>query len=682
MTVHALQSDFSRGALTPLLYGRHDKKGEFFGKAIAESKNFLILKYGILRRRSGTRFLGETKFANRVAVFRPFKFSATQAFFLEIGHQYIRFWTTDGEQILSGPNPYEVVTTYVEADVPRIQIAQSGDTIFFAHPNYPPKKLQRITNTNWSFSDVDFVDGPWLPLNDTTVTCDPASNPTVGGSQVLTFSSASAINGGAGFTNADIGRYIRVQCTTWCWFKITAVTNTTTVTATSQSAGATNAATTAWRLSAFGAYEGYPGSVEFFKGRLVWSRTNQRPRAHWLSMSQFPFKHEPTQPDGTVTDEHGFMVESLAANADEVLWLRETRSALQIGTASSIRTISSNSNGDVFGPRAYDEDLGVSGGTIAVVPVSAGASTVHPGRFGLSLNDLYYDFQANGLVAPDVSALSEHLLRSGVKEMAYQQTPSGMIYALTNEGKLVVTTYERYEKIIGLHAHETREGDEIESICSAPDYVNKRDALIMIVKRRINEQTVRYAEMLEPEFHNKDIEDAWFLDCAARYEGAPTNGVTGLDHLAGEIVSIFADGANLPTVQVSQDGEIDLPNGIEASRILVGLPMTARAKVLRASHDNNNGSQLGLEKRSPYVVLDVFETSGVKVAPVSTGIFEIVDFRSTNVPMNTATPLYTGTTKKTIDDQREQAEIDGQIEILCDLPLPATVRALNVGYEP
>lgn len=678
MTVHALQSNFSRGAITPLLYARHDK--DWYSTALAELVNFLVLKFGVIRRASGTRFCGEAKYHNKSADFRPFIFSSTQVFFLEFGDLYVRFWTVDGEQVLSGESPVEVVTTYPHTDVDRLQIVQNGDYLFIAHPDHPPKQLRRVSNTNWQFSSIVFEDGPYLPINDTAVTCDPSANPTVGGSLTLTFSSASAINGGDGFTNADIGRRVRVLCTTWCWFEITAVTNTTTVTVTSKSAGASHAAVTSWRLGAFGATPGYPGSVEFFKGRLVWSRTKTRPKATWPSMVGLPFRYDPSLPDGTVNDDHAFMIESLSSSAEEILWLKEA-AELQVGTASSIRTIAASDDTAVFSPRSYTDDLAVDGGTIPVPPVSAGSSTVHAGRFGLSLNDLYYDYQSNGLVAPDISALSEHLLRPGVKKLAYQRSPSGIIWALLHDGTWVGATYERYERIIGLHAHSTREGDAVESICTAPDQAHKRDAMIMLVRRTVNEATVRYVEMLQPEFQGQSMADAWFLDCAARYEGELTDTVAGLDHLAGEVVSLFADGATYPNVVVSQDGEIELPNAAKASKILVGLPKIASAKILRMNVDGRDGSLLGRKKRTPYVILDVLETSGVKVAPVATGKYETFRFRNTMDPMNTSPPLYTGTGKKVVEDSGSQDEIDGQITILCDQPLPATIRAFNVGYD-
>jgi len=53
-------------------------------------------------------------------------------------------------------------------DLNKIQICAINDVVFFAHPDYPPKKLTRITNTKWTFEDVEWDFAPTLDVNDTT----------------------------------------------------------------------------------------------------------------------------------------------------------------------------------------------------------------------------------------------------------------------------------------------------------------------------------------------------------------------------------------------------------------------------------------------------------------------------------------------------------------------------------
>ncbi len=60
---------------------------------------------------------------------------------------------------------YEIVSPYATADLFGIQIAQAGDTVYFAHPDYPQYKLVRTSETSWAITAIAFEDGPWLEEN-------------------------------------------------------------------------------------------------------------------------------------------------------------------------------------------------------------------------------------------------------------------------------------------------------------------------------------------------------------------------------------------------------------------------------------------------------------------------------------------------------------------------------------
>ena len=57
--------------------------------------------------------------------------------------------------------PLEKVTPYLEADLSTIQYCQINDLMYMTHPNYPPQKLTRVADDNWTFAEVAFK---WPPL--------------------------------------------------------------------------------------------------------------------------------------------------------------------------------------------------------------------------------------------------------------------------------------------------------------------------------------------------------------------------------------------------------------------------------------------------------------------------------------------------------------------------------------
>lgn len=163
-----IQTSFNAGEFAPSLEGRVD-----LGKYNSGCKamvNMIPMVQGPARRRSGTRFVNEVKDSSDRTWLIRFEFSETQAFILEFGDEYIRFYTNQG-QLLSGGSPYEISTPYSASDLTnangtlKLRMVQSGDVIYIVHPSYPPKKLSRFADTNWTLTDVNFIGGPFLDVD-------------------------------------------------------------------------------------------------------------------------------------------------------------------------------------------------------------------------------------------------------------------------------------------------------------------------------------------------------------------------------------------------------------------------------------------------------------------------------------------------------------------------------------
>lgn len=142
--------NFNAGELTDLLDGRVDVEAYFKGAKVLE--NFFITPYGAIKRRPGTYFVAETKDSSKASRLIPFQFSATQAYIIEFGDQYMRFYMNKG-QITAGGVPYEIAHSFLEADLFDVQFAQSFDTMWLVHPSYKPQKLTRTGHTAWSIGN-------------------------------------------------------------------------------------------------------------------------------------------------------------------------------------------------------------------------------------------------------------------------------------------------------------------------------------------------------------------------------------------------------------------------------------------------------------------------------------------------------------------------------------------------
>lgn len=90
---------FNAGVLSPLLDGRSDLEKYYSGLRVGE--NMVPLPYGPAERRPGTYFVCECKNNDKKARLIPFQYSTEQAYILEYGDQYIRFYKDRG-QIVTG----------------------------------------------------------------------------------------------------------------------------------------------------------------------------------------------------------------------------------------------------------------------------------------------------------------------------------------------------------------------------------------------------------------------------------------------------------------------------------------------------------------------------------------------------------------------------------------------------
>lgn len=95
MATHVQQTNFTAGELSPRLKGRVDLQKYYNGCQTLE--NFLIFPHGGVTRRPGTRFVAAAKHADKPCRLLRFQFSTVQAYQIEAGDEYFRFFKDQGQ---------------------------------------------------------------------------------------------------------------------------------------------------------------------------------------------------------------------------------------------------------------------------------------------------------------------------------------------------------------------------------------------------------------------------------------------------------------------------------------------------------------------------------------------------------------------------------------------------------
>src|SRR5690348_15360187 len=102
MRVAPIQASFNSGEWSPLMYGRVDL--DAYKNALATCLNQIPLIQGGVARRPGTYFASEVKDSTKATRVVAFEFSTTQAYVIEFGDLYMRFYRNNGPVLLTAQN--------------------------------------------------------------------------------------------------------------------------------------------------------------------------------------------------------------------------------------------------------------------------------------------------------------------------------------------------------------------------------------------------------------------------------------------------------------------------------------------------------------------------------------------------------------------------------------------------
>lgn len=199
--VRRFHNTFLTGQISQSLHERYDfEKRE---GALAEATNVRIRPQGGLVRRDGSRFVKLAKDSDDRVRLVPFVFSRTQAYVLEFGDLYIRFYRDEGRLEVAGV-PVEVTTPWDIDAVQELDFSQDDDTMIITHPTRVPRVLRRWSDTEWTLSYINFRPPATLQpgREDASITLTFA---LIADNRYTVTASANM------FTESDIGRVILEQ---------------------------------------------------------------------------------------------------------------------------------------------------------------------------------------------------------------------------------------------------------------------------------------------------------------------------------------------------------------------------------------------------------------------------------------------------------------------------------------
>lgn len=697
-----MYASFNSGELTPLLWDR--VKFERYAPGAMLLDNFIVTKHGPIFHRPGSLFVNYAKrndtldFNQDKKRLKKFVFNRTQVFMLELGHNYIKFYTYDsaGDPITvqKDGTDYIVETPYRAEDLPELRFTQSMDTIYIAHSLYHPRVLIRHAANDWEFRSFNKQDGPYEVENtDKDKKLKVAAKTGEGIALTANFDC---------FDTNMVGRLVRLTISKKPgWGIITEVTDAQNAKIDIEQDIADITETTSWRLGAWYGIEGdeatahYPAAVAFHMERLYFGGGLYTPQTVQGSRpGDFPV-FSPTDDEDLVTDDMAVMFSLATDELNSIVWLKSTDS-LYIGTIGPEFKLTVGGS-EVITPSNFQFQRISNYGSSRVEPQFIGNSIIFSQNSLRTLRELTYNFSTDKYVAQDISVLGEHLTAPGLNSFNFQQEPHSIIWAtqqvrenqLTDTveragGRLIGLTYDKEQNVMAWHRHTIGGAEvEIESVeCVFNDTI-QQDQVWFCCRRKLNGQYVRTIEVIDKDFRMESpLEEMYFVDCGIKYNayklptdhedyGLGVKHLEGLNWLAGEKVRITVDGAMHPDKIVNGDGTLDLE--YEGKFITVGLyaPAKYQSLYLDPEAGGTNFAQ-GHMQNIPKALIRFYRTMGGKFGPTFDKM-EPIEYRTPQDAMDKAVPLFTG--EKTVHFPSEWAH-NSQVCVVQDDPLPMTILAI------
>lgn len=426
---------------------------------------------------------------------------------------------------------FELVTTYTEAELPRLDYTQSADVMTIVHPSHDSSNLNRLADDDWTLTVINYA---------SIVTAPVISSVVAGGAGAGTYNKTyeyvvTAVNedgieslasASSSITTPSLSQtaYNRITWGTVAGAVLYRVykdpsVNTGIYGWIGDSDGTTfddfniapitSDAPPADRQPFAGA-DNKPSVVAYFQQRQIFANTNNEPQAVFTTQTA---DFNSLRASSPARDDDAITFTIAAQKVNEIRHLLSLDSLIIL--TSGGEWIASEGQDKVLTPSTIGVRPQSYNGSSWVKPVIINSTALYLQEKGARIRDLGYQFSSDKYTGNDLSIMSEHLFEGKqITEMAYADEPYGILWCVRDDGRMLGLTYQKEHEVWGWHQHVT--DGEFESVATITE--DNRDAVYVIVKRNINGSDVRYVERLEKR-ELTNAEDAFCVDSGLSYNG-------------------------------------------------------------------------------------------------------------------------------------------------------------------
>ena len=672
--VFPIQTNFTAGQLSPRLHGRVDINK--YNNGLKTQKNAYSLPHGGVVRRGGLHYVAGVKTNSLKVRLVRFEFSVTQAYILEFGNLYIRFYKDNG-QIESGGSPVEVSTTFTTAELDSMYFAQSADTLYIAQSNHAPSKLTRSSHTSWTLANLTFASAP------SNFASGTGENP-----RCVTFFEERLYWAGTDnqpqtiwasksgdFLNMDQGTGLDDESVEFTlatddvnvirWLKASDVLLIGTVGGEFKLHGNGNPVTPSNVRVVQETKYGSSGVTPVTSGRAVLfnQRATKKLRQMIFDLNVEGF----VAPDLTILAEDitgdGIISMAYQQEPDSIIWaVRADGTLIGLTYQRDQQVVAWHQHpvGGYFGEATItvSDAANIAVGATITITRSDGTTEVMTATNDDPTTANKFSVggsRTNNDVADNIAVGTGGVLGINALSNLTAPNPAAAVITVTDQsnglGAFTLASSDSTRLAV------TNQGQAIaESVAVIPSADGLADELWVSVKRTINGSTVRYVEYLDPTI---------FVDSGLKYSGVSATAFSGLGHLEGQSVQILGDNAVYPN-KIVTSGSVSLSAGVTTAYI--GLPYPTEIVTLPPEVPQKDGASFGKKKSWSRVILNLYQTLGISVNGNQ------LILRTGGDPMDSPPPTFTGQHDVTNLGWKES---DSSLTIKQEQPLGMTLISLT-----
>lgn len=319
-------------------------------------------------------------------------------------------------------------------------------------------------------------------------------------------------------------------------------------------------ATENWREGKYSNFRGWPTSVSLFEGRLWWGGRDQIAGSYSDEFTNFDLGEE---------GDAAPIIRSIATGpVNKVQWMLGL-SRLVIGTSGAESVARSSSFDEPMTATNFSIKDASTLGSADIQALKVDRSGVFVQRSRNRAYMLSYSVEANDYISKEITRYNPTILAPKVTIMAVQRQPDTRIWYVLEDGTAAVLVYEPDEDVLSWCLFST--DGVIEDITTLPNV--ESDDVFMVVRRTINGVTKRYRERVAYDSEARGGELNYIADSYKVFDLVASNSVTGLGHLEGKQVVVWADGSPL----LDEDGD---PQLFTVASAAITLPSEVTGKVI------------------------------------------------------------------------------------------------------